>query len=75
MVEELIFSMECAWVMKLQMDMMSREGNGRLGDEVFIEEGNAVPGNQEMLPQGHFHFASLVLNDSIMERGDCCGCG
>lgn len=44
-----------------------------LGDDVLIEEGNAIPKSQEMLPQAHLRFACLVQNNSLMERGDGCG--
>lgn len=44
----------------------------RLGNEVFVEDGNAIPRRQEMLPQVDFHFACIVQNDSIMERWDGC---
>ncbi len=47
--------------------------NFGLGDKIVVEEGDAIPGRQEMEPHVHFHFAPVVENDSVMERGDSCG--
>ena len=46
-----------------------------VSDEVIVEEWNSDPRGQKMMPQAHFHFACIVRDDSIMERGDGCTFG